>query len=473
MSLRELAKRRLPYPAKQGLKYIYSAITPRFRYGKIFWDTYNFLQESQWWSREKLEEYQMQQLRRLLHHAYENVPYYRRVFDERGLKPNVIQDFNDLRKLPYLTKEIIQENLPDLVARNYPRSKLQYVTTGGSTGIPLGFYWERGVTNPKEDAFIRMLWNRVGYGIADRCAVLRGNFDQSGRKGKFWRYDPLNKSLILSCSDMTDELLPDYVAKIREFRPNFIQAYPSVITVLTRFMKRNNIEPFPTVKAILCTSENLYPWQRELLEEHMKCRVWSFYGHSERAALAGECEKSTYYHIQPEYGIVELISKDGNAGTNEDEPGEIVATGFNNFICPFIRYGTMDLALLSNAKCECGRHYVLLKGVEGKLQEFFVDKTGSLITSFYSDEGPRNFAEKIKAYQYVQNEPGKVLLNICAKSEFSIPEIGSVKRTFLDFYPRFDIEIEFVDQIPRTESGKFKFLVQKLPIELGDCSEQK
>jgi len=266
MSLKDFAKS-LPYPVKQGLKYIYGAVPPRIRYRKVFWDTYSFLQESQWWSKEKLQEYQMQQLSKLLHHAYENAPYYRRVFDERALKPKDIQDFHDLRKLPYLTKEIIRENLPDLVARNYDRSKLEYVITGGSTGIPLGFYRERGVTNPKEHAFIRTLWNRVGCKVADRCVVLRGNFDQSGPKGKFWRYDPLDKSLTLSCFDMTNELLPSYVAKIREFRPDFIQAYPSVITILARFMKKNNIEPFPSVETILCGSENLYSWQRELLEE--------------------------------------------------------------------------------------------------------------------------------------------------------------------------------------------------------------
>jgi phenylacetate-CoA ligase len=103
--------KKLPYPIKQGMKYIYGTIPARFRYSKDFWDTYNSLQESQWWSREKLEEYQMQQLSKLLNHAYENVPYYQKVFDERGLRPKDIQNFDDLRKLPYLTKEIIQENL--------------------------------------------------------------------------------------------------------------------------------------------------------------------------------------------------------------------------------------------------------------------------------------------------------------------------------------------------------------------------
>ena len=80
-----------PYPLKQSLKYAYGAIPFGIRYGKAFRETYAFLQESQWWSRERLEEYQLAQLGKLLDHAYENVPYYRRVFDERGLKPRDIK----------------------------------------------------------------------------------------------------------------------------------------------------------------------------------------------------------------------------------------------------------------------------------------------------------------------------------------------------------------------------------------------
>jgi len=146
MSIKKF-KKKLPYPIKQSAKYLYGAIPARFRYGKVFWKTYNFLQESQWWSREKLEEYQMQQLSKLLHHAYENVPYYRNIFDERGLRPENIQDFEDLKKLPYLTKENIRENIKDLIARNIPNANLKYVTTGVSTGIPLGFYQEKRVTD--------------------------------------------------------------------------------------------------------------------------------------------------------------------------------------------------------------------------------------------------------------------------------------------------------------------------------------
>jgi phenylacetate-CoA ligase len=461
---------KLPYPIKQVLKYIYGTIPFHFRYSKVFWDTYNFLQESQWWSKEKLEEYQMKQLEKLLRHSYENVPYYRRVFDERGLKLKDIQDFDDLKKLPYLTKEIIQNNLEDLVAQNYPKSKLQYSTTGGSTGIPMGFYSEKGISFAKEHAFIVTLWNRVGYKIGDKCIVLRGNVIQSANKGKFWEYDPINKNLILSSYHMTDKRLPEYIAKIREFQPDFIQAYPSAITILARFMKKHNIKSFPTVKTILCASENLYPCQIDLLESAFKCRAWDFYGHTEQAALAGQCEVSNYYHIQPEYGILELIRDDGNPVTSGDEFGEIIATGFNNFACPFIRYRTMDLAVPSHSKCECGRDYTLLKKIEGRLQELIVTKDKRLITltALIFAQHFEAFS-KIKEMQLVQEKEGELIVKIAKTSQYSANDekeiLSKMQRAVSN---GLHISFSYVDHIPRTKNGKYKFLIQKLPIKFGE-----
>lgn len=464
--------RKVPPWIKKPIKYVYGLIPYEKRLGKVFWDTYNFLQESQWWSKEQLEEYQMRQLEKLLKHAYENIPYYRRVFDERGLKPKDIQGFNDLKKLPYLTKDIIRNNLQDLVARNYHKLKLGYLTTGGSTGIPMGFYSEKGVSDVKEHAFIVTLWNRVGFKMGDKCVVLRGNVIQSANKGKFWEYDPINKNLILSSYHMIDEALPTYISKIREFKPDFIQAYPSVITILARFMKEHNIKPFPTVKAILCASENLYPWQRDLLKSIMKCRIWSFYGHSEQVTLAGECEKSEYYHIQSEYGIVELINKNGNSLSNEHELGEIVATGFNNYVCPFIRYRTQDFAVGVNNrnKCKCGRNYRLLKKIEGRLQDFIVANDKSLITltALIFAQHFRAFG-KIKNMQLYQDRVGEVIVIIIPANEFLKEDSNEIiKKMENAVNGKIKVNVKLVDKIQRTSSGKYRFLIQKLPINFGE-----
>ena len=139
-----------------------------------------------------------------------------------------------------MTKEIVQENLPDLTARNYPKSKLRYGTTVGSTGIPLGFYYEKGVSEAKERAFIITLWHRVNFKMGDRCVVLTGNVVRSANKGEFWEYDSLNKNLILSSYHMTDEILPEYIVNIRAFKPDFLQAYPSAIAILARFMDKKH-----------------------------------------------------------------------------------------------------------------------------------------------------------------------------------------------------------------------------------------
>ncbi len=461
--------RHLPYPLQQPLRYIYGALPARIRYGRVFWETYNFLKESQWWSREKLEEYQMQQLSQLLNHAYENVPYYRRVFDERGLKPKDIQGLDDLRKLPYLTKEIIQENLPELVARNYPKSKLQPVTTGGSTGQPLGLYCERGVTTDKEQAFLITMWGRVGFRIGDRYATLRGDVVPSASKGKSWEYNPASKNLVLSSYHMTDETLPNYIEKIREFKPAFIQAYPSTITILVRFMNENNISPFPSVKAILCASENLYPWQRELVESRLKCRVWDFYGHAERAALAGQCEKTNFYHVQSEFGIIELIDKKGNPATNENEMAEIVATGLANFACPLIRYRTMDLAVPSDAHCECGRNYPLLKDIEGRLQDLVVTRDKRLITltALIFAQHFEAFSQ-VKQMQLFQQKAGELVVKIVKAPKYSRKDEQEIMRKMQRAVGHsLDIAFDYVDNIPRTQTGKFRFLIQELPIEFG------
>lgn len=434
---------------------------------EAFRNTYAFLQKSQWWSRERLEEHQLLQLGKLLNHAYENIPYYRKVFDEQGLKPKNIQDLEGLRKLPFLTKDIIRANLNDLKARNYPPEEFEYVTTGGSSGVPLGIFYQKGVSRAQEWAFMKAQWDRVGYRFRDRCAVLRGHVVESAGNGKFWDSTLFGRWLILSAYHLIDDNLPKYIAKIREFKPRFIQAYPSAITILARFMKRNGVEPFPSVKALLLGSENLYPWQRELLEEVFQCRVYSWYGHCERVVLAGECEKSIYYHIFPEYGITELTREDGSPVRNPGEAGIIVGTGFDNCAMPLIRYKTDDLAVLADGKCSCNREYRLLKTVEGRLQEFIITRNDRPISMaamiMHSD-----VFDNVEQFQFYQDRKEEVVFNIVRKESYTERDTQYIRQELhKKLGDDIDLIIRFVDHIPRTQRGKYAFLIQKLPIEFG------
>ena len=102
---------------------------------------YDFLEESQWWPKERLKEYQDKKLRSLINHAYTSVPYYRAVFDRHGIRPEDIRTSDDLAKVPILTKDIIRENFPDkIVVGNEDNRRDGIWTTGGSTGEPLKFF---------------------------------------------------------------------------------------------------------------------------------------------------------------------------------------------------------------------------------------------------------------------------------------------------------------------------------------------
>ena len=455
-------KKHCPYIIKKPIKILSSYIRDRRKYGENFIKTYDFLQESQWWSTEQIKNYQLKELNKIINHAYNNVPYYKKVFDERGLKAEDINSFDDLKKLPYLTKDIIRENINELLVTKYNKGKIIYCTTGGSTGSPMGFYINADA-NDKEWAFMTNQWARVEYCInkANKMVILRGNLPRSGY------YEYIGNNLILSSYKLTKENFIEYVDKIQKFNPDFIHVYPSSITILSKYILENNIKIHcSNLKAILCGSENIYEYQRQILKEVFNCKVYSWYGHTEKCCLAGECEESSYYHIYPEYGYIELINNDGKDASKEDELCEIVATGFNNYAMPFIRYKTCDIAVNSNEICKCGRNHKLIKRINGRQQEFFVDKKGSILTFTCSDDALWDIKHKVVAYQYIQNERGKVVLTMQLNDKLSEKDEKSVIDEFERYYPSIDITLKEIDNIPRTECGKFKYLIQNLNINL-------
>lgn len=217
----------------------------------IYRETYKFLKESQWWTKEKLEQYQLQQLSKLLNHAYEHVPYYTKVFEKLGLTPKDIQFIQDLQKLPILTREIIQKNINNLKANNYPVSKFKLYRTGGSTGQPLLFYIEKGIWWARQTAYNKTLMEWADCSFFDRCVHITGDELPS-------KYQFLGRALVLSSFYMNDEYMPIFIEKIRKLKPKYFLGFPSAITNLANYMKNNKIEAFPSVEIIICHAETLY-----------------------------------------------------------------------------------------------------------------------------------------------------------------------------------------------------------------------
>ncbi len=417
-----------------------------------------FLEKSQWWSEEKIREYQDKQLNTILHHAYDYVPYYTEIFDKLDLKPSDIQSVDDLEKLPFLTREIVRKQKEDIKALNYPKEKFEPITTGGIADDPLEFYVEKGMWLANHLAFVKILMERAGYRFRDKTVSLAGT-------DRLWRYHYFSRTLVLSTFHMTPENLLVYVKKIRTFKPKYITGYPSAIWILAQFINKNNIENNQNVKAIFCQGETLYDWQRTVIEETFHCKIYDKYGHREQSVLIGTCEYHNY-HIFPEYGIVELINYKGKPVTKDGEIGEIVATGLRSHIFPFIRYKTGDLAVYTQHKCKCGRNYPLVQKIEGRVQDFIITKTNQKLPFKDVYEVIVNNSEHIWESQLIQETKGELVLHIVKEQPFSERDMDRLKDVFQKrFGKNLILTIEYVNQIPRTNRGKFQYFIQKLPID--------
>jgi phenylacetate-CoA ligase len=472
MTLGEIIKP-LPYPLRQGIKYVYGLLPPRVRYGRVFWETYNFLQESQWWSREKLEEYQMQQLSKLLHHAYENVPYYRRIFEERGLTPRNIQSIDALRQLPLLSKSDIENRKHELVSVAHAPNKLEPAHTGGTTGSPLHFWYEKRVTQAKERAFFERMWRWHGYNSwRDRSVIITGAY-QLGERIEF---NPIEKCLILANPVFTPQKVEQYIEVIEKFQPRVLRGYPSLLWALAHFINRYEIKiKVPSLEVIFCNSEKVYDFQREEIRAAFSCKVVDHYGHNEMLALLQKCELNSEYHVIMEYGIIEILGSDGLPVSDGEMCGEIVATGFNNYAFPLIRYRTGDWVILSQdpTACACGRAYPRIKDVIGRSGDFILTPSKRLISPTNIEFAIR-FMKNFKDVQIVQLRTDLIEIQIVPDQFFSQDEgkrfAEAVKARIGE---DVQMKVTITDAIERPFGQKRRFIKSEISREfLGLKDEQ-
>jgi len=434
--------------------------------GKEYWQLKSFLREAQWWDREHIEAWQLEKLKKMVRYAYEEVSGYYFLYRDADVKPDDIVSLADVRLLPFTSKELLRDNLEDFTAKDVPSWRLRYVTTGGSTGIPFGFY--QTTTNEwMENAFMYSGWERAGWQLGDTSAVLRGAF--VGSEEHFWDYDSVNRELLLSSYYLTEHTYPRYIQKIAEFLPRHLQAYPSAVTILADLILERGDVGRVDFQIILLGSENIYEWQEEKLRKAFpNSRLFGFYGHAEQVVLAPWCETMEKYHVWPFYGLVEILDEE-NREVSEGEVGEIVGTSFWNRATPFIRYCTMDRARKGAWGCEkCGRQFPVLSSIEGRLQEIIVTRTERYISMAAINMHSGVF-DNVRQFQFYQDMPGKVAFRVVRKDSYTERDTAKIDRELKKkLGSDIDLEIAFVDEIPRTRRGKHRFLKQELNIRYGE-----
>lgn len=352
---------------------VYYTLPRSKRYSRNYSVTEKELCKTEYMSQDEIENRINERFLHTVRNAFEHVPYYRKRWREEGIDIQAIKDIRDIVLLPTIDKEELRNHCNELISEKVDVSNLMYVTTSGSTGNPVGFYQPKGMLMT-EWAYVMHIWRRVGCTPESSRLVLRGKPIHPNHIDPNWFYDPLRRELSIDIFNMTDENMERYCQAIERYKPEFVHGYMSAIQMLSKYIeKRGGLEH--RFKAVLATSENVLPEQKEYVEKVCGARVFSFYGHSERLVIAGSCEKSDAYHVEPMYGYAELLDKDGQTALC----GELVATGFLNEAMPLIRYRTGDLAEWEEGKvCSCGRFHARLKGVYGRWhQDMLVTDEGA------------------------------------------------------------------------------------------------
>jgi phenylacetate-CoA ligase len=448
----------LPQGLQSAIGFAWRHLPQRWRLGRRFPEFRRLTRDCETWSMEELQIYQLKQLRHVLHHAAATCPFYQTAFARAGFRPEYVQRLADLDRCPFLTKNDLQRHLPDLVSSEVPSNKRLYITTGGSTGVPVGFYLEQGVSRPKEQAFLEAMWQRAGYRPGNRLAVIRGQVTSSESDGRIHTLDASRNWLILSSYHLTEERLPEYLHQMESFQPEFLHAYPSAALQLAEFLERAGQSWRTPLHGVLCGSERLTIPQKRLLERVFQCRVYRWYGHSERAVLAGEGRDSELFYFWPAYGYTEFGSPDS------DGLQEVIATSFHNLAMPLIRYRTGDLVRLVQASDPGNLEFPWATAIEiaGREHEFLVSRTGRRISLTALNMHDSSF-DDLYAVQFFQDQSGVAEFRYIPGPGFHssrLETIGAAIRQKLG--TDMELRLRQVTDVEKTPRGKHRWLVTKM-----------
>lgn len=427
-----------------------------------------FLERSQWWPRARLEELQMQKLSGLLEHAYAKVPFYRHRFDEAGVRPSSIQSPADLRCLPILTKQDIQEHREELLTGGADRKQLIENHTGGSTGSPLTFYQDPSFAAWSDADKLRN-YRMAGYELGQRWAFLWGSdYDAGTHKGQYGRFKDwlVYNTLWINTFDLTLDTLRQAAVQLSHWKPEILVAYVSSAVLLARLVQEGGV-PEIRFRAIQTSAEVLTPEARQLLQETFGCPAFDRYGCREVGNIAHECDAHQGLHILAENNLVEFMDSEGHPAP-PGQLGRMVVTNLNNYAMPLIRYETGDWGVYSDQPCRCDRGLPVLKTVVGRTSDIITSPSGKLLHGeffthlFYKISG-------IYQFRVVQETLADLQIYIVPGMGFEQQEAFKFLEDTIHQYGDAAFRVRFVlcDSLPPAPSGKYRFTISKVPLSLG------
>jgi phenylacetate-CoA ligase len=421
---------------------------------------YGRLKRAQYDPPDVVRERQWSAVQAQLRHAWATVPFYRRRFEQAGLRPGDVRDFDDYRRLPVLTKADIRAHGPALVSAEYRARPLNRKKTSGSTGVALEVLVDEASQQHKRAcALLADEWS--GWRFGERVARVWGNpeYRRRGWRGRL-RNALLERAAYLDTLKMDEAALRHFAAELRRAPPSLIFGHAHSVYLLADYLRSAGIQEVRP-RGVVTTAMVLHSWQRRRIEEVFRCPVTNRYGCEEVSLIACECERHRGLHVNAAGAHVELL-RDGRP-VAPGEPGSVVVTDLTNRAMPLLRYQVGDVASWSARTCPCGRGLPLLERVEGREADFVVTPAGELISGISLTENFALHVPGVAQLQIVQEEVRRFVFRIVRGPDFGPASLRRLRRLVAErFGPGVAFACEYPERIAPEPSGKFRFCISRV-----------
>jgi phenylacetate-CoA ligase len=406
-------------------------------------------------TREEIVNFRNERLRQLIHHAYGKVNYYRKLFDQKGLKPSEIQSVADLPAIPITSKKDLQ-SLPaeDVTASGVDPESLIVRNTTGSTGEPFTIrrtWFEERLLN----IFRRRAMHDLGVRSLDKTAsvdLARPTHPQDHQFAqKIIQSLGLYRKVHINC------LLPpeDIIRKLRSVRPDVLMGFSGVISLLASIMS-NEDRLLISPRIVAVGGDVLTPFMRNQITDTFMAPVFELYGSHEFNLIAWECKETGQLHTCDDNVIVEILKDGRPAGSGER--GEVVGTNLHSFAMPFIRYRLGDIVIKGSETCLCGQPFSTMHAVQGRMIDHFLLPQGRIlhpyeIVAIFWQEA-RNW---IRQYQLIQEKRDRIILRVVPFTTPTPKEIGRLEGSVrIIVGKQVEFEVILVSEIKPEPNGKFR-----------------
>jgi len=428
-----------------------------FKYKKLKrFDYYKELKNRNLMTREELSKIQWNKLKLLLNHCYENIPYYRKLFNLHGIHPVNIKTPKDFAKIPILTKQDIKENFKDLINPNLPEKDIFYDSTSGSTGIPLQL--ARSWDDQEYGAALKYrsnawcgwkYWHKSVWLVSDSRRIT----ELDSIKGR--TILAIQRKLVINTKKITRENMFKWVDQIKKYKPRHVYGYSSIITEFSRFLTENNIH-ISNIEGVFSTAEVLR--ERELISKAFNAPVYDQYGSSEIFCTAHECKQGNM-HLNIDEVFVEFEDI-----ADDSEIKKMIFTPLYLYGMPLLRYDIQDAAIPGEKQCDCGLPYPVIELKVGRISDNLISDKGKLVSgvtlSWYFTDATNGIIQ----YEIIQESFKDIVIKMVCEEQFREENERNIRELLIEMLnsPDLNMNFEYVEVILPGKNGKYRPILSKV-----------